>query len=387
MIRYKIALPLILAFAVLAFTPAAHASKLTVNCPNDPSTYLHIQDAVNAANPGDFISVCPGVYFENVFVYTPKLMIEAKKFGSVKLVPGEPDLPGITVAAENVEIEGFDIELFCIGIFVGNPCAPSAGIKGAPVCLPCPPAGTKGSIICQDASTKGDVKGATAQISHNTLQLNVIGIKVEDVGGVVVDNNKLASNIEGIVDCGGAEAVWTNTYTNNNVQYNVNNGISISDALVIADGSTIAPTVNTTPFTSSISPTNNNEKGWRALVKDNKLNNNGNDGLFLLFAYGVLAKQNTADYNALDGIGLEESEYNLIVKNTANYNGANTSYCYPGGSAYCDGIFLDNSSEYNGVFGNSMKHNVTDDLEVDDLADNKVANNTCKTSYPSGLCK
>lgn len=374
MIRCKIALPLIIAFAVLAFAPAAHASKLTVNCPTDPSTYLSIQDAVDAANPGDFISVCPGVYFENVYVTTPKLMIEAKKFGSVKLVPGDPDLPGITVAAYNVEIEGFDIELFCIGIFVGDPCAPTAGIKG--------------TIVCVDtaALTKGDVKGATAQISHNTLQLNVIGIKVEDVGGVVVDNNKLASNVEGIVDCGGAEAVWTNTYTNNNVQYNVNNGISISDALVIADGSTVKPTVDTTPFTSSISPTNSSEKGWRAVVKDNKLNNNGNNGLFLLFAYGVLAKQNTADYNALDGIGLEESAYNLIVKNTANYNGANTSYCYPGGSAFCDGIFLDNSSEYNGVFKNSMKHNVTDDLEVDDLADNKVANNTCGTSYPSGLC-
>lgn len=375
MIRYKIALPLIIAFAVLAFTPAAHASKLTVNCPNDPSTFLAIQDAVDAANPGDFISVCPGVYFENVFVATPKLMIEAKKFGSVKLVPGDPDLPGITVAAPNVEIEGFDIELFCIGIFVGNPCAPTAGIKGTIACFDTP------------AITAGDVKGATAQISHNTLQLNVIGIKIEDVGGVVVDNNKLASNIEGIEDCGGAEAVWTNTYTNNNVQYNVDNGISISDALVIADGSTIAPTVNTAPFTSSISPTNNSEKGWRALVKDNKLNNNGNDGLFLLFAFGVLAKQNTADYNALDGIALIESEYNLIVKNTANYNGANTSYCFPGGSAFCDGIFLDNSSEYNGVFKNSMKHNVTDDLEVDDLADNKVANNTCKTSFPSGQCK
>jgi parallel beta-helix repeat protein len=373
-IRFKIALPLILAFAVLAFTPAANASKLTVNCPNDPSTYLAIQDAVDAANPGDFISVCPGVYFENVFVNTPKLMIEAKKFGSVKLVPGDPDLPGITVAAPNVEIEGFDIELFCIGIFVGNPCAPTSGIKGTITCFGTP------------AITAGDVKGATAQISHNTLQLNVIGIKVEDVGGVVVDNNKLASNIEGIEDCGGAIGVWTNTYTNNNVQYNVNNGISISDALVIADGSTIAPTVNTAPFTSSISPTNNSEKDWRAVVKNNKLNNNGNDGLFLLFAYGVLAKQNTADYNALDGIGLEESEYNLIVKNTANYNGANTSYCYPGGSAFCDGIFLDNSSEYNGVFGNSLKHNVTDDLEVDDLVDNKVANNKCGTSYPSGLC-
>ncbi len=372
MIRYKIALPLILAFAVLAFTPAAHASKLTVNCPNDPSTYLSIQDAVDAANPGDFITVCPGVYFENVFVHTPGLMIEAKKFGSVKLVPGDPDLPGITVAAENVEIEGFDIELFCVGIFVGNPCAPASGIKGTPT-------------VCGTSIIKGDVKGATAQISHNTLQLNIIGIKVEGVGGVVVDNNKLASNIEGIEDCGGDIGIWTNTYTNNNVQYNVDNGISISDLVVLLPSS-VKPSVDTTPFTSSISPTNNSEKGWRALVKDNKLNNNGNDGLFLLFAFGVLAKQNTADYNALDGIGLIESEYNLIVKNTANYNGANTSYCYPGGSAYCDGIFLDNSSEYNGVFKNSLKHNVTDDLEVDDLADNKVANNTCKTSYPSGLC-
>ena len=371
--RFKIALPLIIAFAVLAFTPAANASKLTVNCPNDPSTYLAIQDAVDAANPGDFISVCPGVYFENVFVTTPKLVIEAKKFGSVKLVPGKFDLPGITVAAPNVEIEGFDIELFCIGIFVGNPCAPSAGIKGT-------------VVQCGSSIAKGDVKGATAQISHNTLQLNFIGIKVEGVGGVVVDTNKLASNIEGIVDCGGDVGGWTNTYTNNNVQYNVNNGISISDALVMNDGSTIAPTVNTAPYANSISPTNNSEKDWRAMVKNNKLNNNGNDGLFLLFAYGVLAKQNTADYNALSGIGLIESEYNLIVKNTANYNGANLSYCYPGGSAYCDGIFLDNSSEYNGVFGNSLKHNVTDDLEVDDLADNKVENNKCGTSYPSGLC-
>ncbi len=360
------------AFAVLAFTPSAHASKLTVNCSKDPSTYNTIQSAVNAANPGDTISVCPGVYFENVYITTPKIMLEALKFGSVKLVPGTFDLPGITIAAPNVEVEGFDIELFSIGIFVGNPCGADAGIKGTVVCL------------ATVALTAGDVKGATAQISHNTLQLDLIGIKIEDVGGVVVDNNKLASNVEGIMDCGGAEEVWTNTYTNNNVQYNVDDGITISDNRVL--GTLTAPAVDPTPFASGISPTNNNEKGWRAVVKNNKLSNNGNDGLYLLFAYGVLAKQNTTDYNALDGIGLIESGYNLIVKNTSKANGANPSYCLPGGSADCDGILLDNSSTYNGVFGNTMKFNLTYDLEVDDTG-NKIANNTCKTSYPSGLCK
>ena len=65
---------LLAALGVLAMAASASAATLKV-----PQQYETIQEAVNAAEPGDTIVVSKGVYYETVFVETPGLKILGKK--------------------------------------------------------------------------------------------------------------------------------------------------------------------------------------------------------------------------------------------------------------------------------------------------------------------
>jgi nitrous oxidase accessory protein NosD len=86
-------------------------------CPN--ATFTSIQDAVNAANPGSLIRVCPGTYSEQLFI-NKSLSIEADN-GAILLpshmvantttASGSPIAAGIVVKdADNVEIEGLIVD-------------------------------------------------------------------------------------------------------------------------------------------------------------------------------------------------------------------------------------------------------------------------------------
>ncbi len=92
--------------ALLIATPGSAANRC-VN-PAQPSCFATIQDAVNAALPGDRVTISPGVYFENVIVNTPDIRIE----GNAKAIL-DPDDPNtgigiqINAAATGVTIQGF----------------------------------------------------------------------------------------------------------------------------------------------------------------------------------------------------------------------------------------------------------------------------------------
>ena len=78
------ALALGLTFVSLAST--ANAATLYVRC--NASPYLTIQSAVNAANSGDTIIVCPYVYTENVSVPSTLTSLTIQAKGAAKLTPG-----------------------------------------------------------------------------------------------------------------------------------------------------------------------------------------------------------------------------------------------------------------------------------------------------------
>ena len=67
-----------------------------------------IQEAVDAASPGDAIRVCPGTYFESVTVPTTTGGISLTALGGVLVVP-EQESRGLEILANDVTVEGFAV--------------------------------------------------------------------------------------------------------------------------------------------------------------------------------------------------------------------------------------------------------------------------------------
>ena len=92
----------------------ATSSASTLNTPVRPSKYAilrvpedypTVQAAVNAAQPGDLVSIAPGVYHESVTVRTPDITIRGRDRNSV-IMEGDFKLDdGFEVLADNVVIE------------------------------------------------------------------------------------------------------------------------------------------------------------------------------------------------------------------------------------------------------------------------------------------
>jgi plastocyanin len=86
--------------------PVAKASGVTRSVPED---YRTIQQAVNAAKPGDLVLVGPGVYREEVKVRTPSLVIRGRDRNQV-IVDGEfKRANAVSITADGVAVENLTV--------------------------------------------------------------------------------------------------------------------------------------------------------------------------------------------------------------------------------------------------------------------------------------
>ncbi len=104
---------IVLITAVLAFAFIINAQAATIYVPDD---YPTIQQAVDAALPGDTIIVRDGTYVENIFVHTPNLTIKSES-GPENCIVQSPDkwVPFV-VGVDYTIISGFTIENGSAGI-------------------------------------------------------------------------------------------------------------------------------------------------------------------------------------------------------------------------------------------------------------------------------
>lgn len=99
--------------AAISMCFAAAASAATINVPADEAT---IQDAINAASPGDTIIVAPGTYNESLNIATPSLTILSSGGRNVTTIQDAPGAanPIVTISAPATTLggpgQGFRIE-------------------------------------------------------------------------------------------------------------------------------------------------------------------------------------------------------------------------------------------------------------------------------------
>ena len=135
-LAYPLASALILVSALAwpaSASPAGRAQLVVdddkVECPN--AGFVHIQDAVDAASPGDRIHICKGIYVEQVTVRKPLdidadngaiLLPSAMQANTTSLFDAAPIAAALLVAgASNVSISGLTVDGANNGI---SACAP-----------------------------------------------------------------------------------------------------------------------------------------------------------------------------------------------------------------------------------------------------------------------
>ena len=136
--KNNLAIPTIIAVTVavsilVAFSATASATVTTWyvdddNCPGPglgtlTAPYCKIQDAIDNAYAGDSIYVSSGMYFESLTI-SKSISLFGENSSNTILVGGS-NKPGISIAANDVEVQGFQVTLSSNGIIMmhSNRCA------------------------------------------------------------------------------------------------------------------------------------------------------------------------------------------------------------------------------------------------------------------------
>jgi plastocyanin len=180
----------------------------TVNVPKDKPT---VQEAVDAAQPGDLVLVAPGTYKESVVVATPGIELRGVDRNAVVLDGEGTRSNGVLVAADGVTVGNLTAVRFRVNGFLwwgvkgfrgSYLSAAGNGSYGMRVY------GSKGGVIDHAyASGQPDAGIAVAAcsecattVSDSTAERNAVGfLAANAAGGVVIARSEAAGNGAGIV--------------------------------------------------------------------------------------------------------------------------------------------------------------------------------------------
>lgn len=190
-----------LGMAAVSLTLAlgAWAAELTV--PSD--SFTTVQDAVDAASPGDTITVLPGSY-DGVLIFTPGLKINAATESGPVVVND------FLILAEDVGIEGFTVSdgitlIDSARAVVSHNSVSAGGVAILAVDSPA-------TVIDHNTTVGADVgillsSSDGVQADHNTVAANSVGISVDSCSGARLSHNNVCgtdgSGIEIFASSGG----------------------------------------------------------------------------------------------------------------------------------------------------------------------------------------
>ena len=284
------------------------------DCPQ--AEYTTIQQAVAAAQPGDKILVCPGLYFGTVVVDTPDLRIEAQA------APGEVVLQGTGAVGElgfvllnttSVVLQGFTVERFGraqIRIQGGGGNTVRKNVtKDAVVNDGIQVTSSSGNVVEQNTSHDNrqdgifvgritDIPFEPASdniIRHNETFNNRFGINLFETGtGNVVPGNVV---IPGNVVFGNR----AHANTLRGIQNNLSNENVIEHNHVFANG----------PVAAGIFVLSSTD----VTIRNNKVESNGSNGITLNTAGNNVVTNNQSDGNGGNGVALNGASDNVVEKN------------------------------------------------------------------------
>ncbi|MET8082344.1 right-handed parallel beta-helix repeat-containing protein [Streptomyces sp. NPDC005303] len=313
-----------------------------------------IQQAVDAAEPGDTVLVAPGTYRESVKVSTPGITLsgmgrstviepdpqkatgKCAEAGNGICVLGtkEHDVEGVTIAS--LTVTGFTgtgvFAMATDGLTVRNVTAVKNGVWG----------------IAQERSAHGVFRRNTARDNGDAGLFLANTIKEEagatDAGGTVIEHNRLEGNRIGIT----VRRLRNLTVAENHLTGNC------AGVFVVGD--------------------ENKPRAGALTVRDNTLVKNNK------------SCPKTARLDALQGSGivLTGTEDTLVTHNRVIGNS--------GASSLSGGIvlfksFVGTTSDRNRITDNVLEDNAPADLvNTDTGKDNTFEHNSCGASQPAGLC-
>ncbi len=182
---------------VLSFGLATPVSANSINVPGD---YTTIQEAIDAASPGDVISVGAGTYAEDLVIAADKTGLElAGSDATIKGVAMTPAAefptvaPNINVLADGVSISGFTIQ--------GPAVTP--GFYSSGICI----GGSDVEIYGNDFEVTNTADGTGGDIGQAIQTYNKLAIPGVDISGLNIHDNTFTSYGEGAV---GFEGIYIN---------------------------------------------------------------------------------------------------------------------------------------------------------------------------------
>lgn len=298
-------------------TASAFAGTLMVDddgaeCPQ--AEYTTIQQAVAAAQAGDKILVCPGLYLGTVVVDTPDLRIEAQA------APGEVVLQGTGAVGElgflllnttGVVLQGFTVEKF------GRAQIRIQGGGG----------NTVRENVTKDAVVNDGIQVTSSSanvVEHNTSHGNrqdgifigqITDIPFEPASDNIIRHNETFNNRFGInlIGSGPGNVIVGNRSRDNSQRGIVNGGLSNGNVIehnhVSANGLTPIPGVAGVGVGINVANSN------LVTVSNNKVEGNGASGISLNAAMRTVVTNNQSDDNGAAGVQLNAAIGNEVEKN------------------------------------------------------------------------
>jgi parallel beta-helix repeat protein len=368
-----------------------------VQCPK--AQYVKIQDAVNAAQPGDRIVVCPGTYPEQVTIPAGKdrIALISKQVWKAIIQAPTPMLPPNAIVrvngAKDVGIAAFTIQgpgtipgelQWGVRVDSGGSAAIlgnhithirdnpfSGGQHGIGVLVGRASEATTGSALISanliDDYQKGGIVVSNAG-SRGTISYN----RIKGVGPsstIAANGVQISSGADGNVN---HNDVSGNVYTPATFQsigiFSFSPGKLVVEDNVVHDndGGIVSYSGNANTF-----------------IRENSSSSNTYDGIELDFGDGTTVRKNRTFENGLDGVGVYQGETNaLILANRSTDNTEDGLLAYV--DAGPDNVFRDNVALRNATFDCEDQQGGTTQTWIDNIGPVSSPPTICRAESSGG---
>ncbi|MFZ2070154.1 MAG: NosD domain-containing protein [Halobacteriota archaeon] len=358
-----------------------------------PEEYLTIQEAVEAAMPGDTIEVYPGTYNENLVINKP-LTIYAPNGDSI-IQAANTAQSCIFITVDNTSISGLTVQNGLYGIYLYK--SNNSWITNNVVMQ-----NNESGILLWSSNNNTLIDNLASDNKYgiwlyksinNNITNNTAGDNEND--GIYFsysNNNSISSNNCSNTSGGGSILLWSsnnNSIENNTANNNKFDGIRLRET---SNHNTIkGNVVNANNESGILLWASNNNTLIENLASDNKhgiwlhesSNNNNvtnntagdNENYGIYFSYSnnnSISSNNCSNISGGGSILLWSSNNNSIENNTANNN-------------KFDGIRLRESSNRNAITGNVVNSNNESGILLWSSNNNSIENNTAKNNRVDGI--